>query len=433
MALSDIVELTISSDSVTPTREGFGTILALCSDAPGSFTNRVMTVADQAEAVSAGFSASGVTYKLLGKIKSQNPAVPNVKLGRRLNKPVQSISLTVLSAAAGAQYSLKVNNTQVNYTVPGSSTLTSVATAIASLIDADSQAVASSSSAVITVTAGAAGVLNNFSEISNLFSYFDNTPDPGIVADLNAILAEDPDFYGVALDSNSKAEILAAAAWAESNKKFLCVNSTDSDVKDSVVTTDVFSMLKAANYEQTIGIYSGAESLSFIGAAAMGDRFPFPPGSYTWKFKSFNGVSTDKLTTTERNAVLNKNGNVYITVIGVPMLEEGKMFSGEFADNVRGLAWLESEIKISVFAGLAGPQKVPFTGPGVTVVEGLVKAPLQAGVDVGFVNEGFTVSVPKVSAVGPIDKANRRLTPVKFSATYQGAIHKVTILGTVTP
>jgi hypothetical protein len=109
------------------------------------------------------------------------------------------------------------------------------------------------------------------------------------------------------------------------------------------------------------------------------------------------------------------------------------MGQGEFIDIIRGIDWLQSTITIFVFGMLARLPKVPYTDAGITAVQAQVERALKAGIDSNFLsdNPAPVVTVPLAANVPPIDKANRILNNVKFTATVAGAIHAVNIRGTV--
>ena len=86
-----------------------------------------------------------------------------------------------------------------------------------------------------------------------MFIPLDETADPGIVADLTAIRLADPDWYGLGLDSNSKAEVEAAAAWAEAEQIIFGSNTADTEVVQGLAG-NVQLVLQAAAYERTYSI-----------------------------------------------------------------------------------------------------------------------------------------------------------------------------------
>ena len=288
----------------------------------------------------------------------------------------------------------------------------------------------------VSVTANAAGVLFDYADWSNGLTFEDVTPNPGsggIAADLVDIRAEDDDWYGLLLDSNSKPQVVAAAAAVESMIKLFGYTTSDTVAYDANVTSDVFSTLKASNYARSFGLLSSKRLLSWGAAAWMGNRFPFDPGSDTWAFKTLRGVVTDVLSSGKVTAVLNKRGNVYTAVAGLSVTQFGKSASGEWVDTTRFVDWLRSELQIRLFALLVNNQKIPYTDLGVDLVKSVINAVLKDGVRAGGLaaDPAPEVTAPVVADVDSITKGDRILPDVKFSATLAGAIHSLVIDGTL--
>ena len=68
---------------------------------------------------------------------------------------------------------------------------------------------------------------------------------------------------------------------------------------------------------------------------------------------------------------------------------------------------------------------------GIAAVEAVVKATLDEAVTNNFLEAGYTVTVPKIEDVDPVDRANRVLKGITFKAVPAGAIHVVEIDGVV--
>jgi hypothetical protein len=207
---------------------------------------------------------------------------------------------------------------------------------------------------------------------------------------------------------------------------------TNYDIGDPSSTTDIAYVLNAANRDRSVICYKKAYADEFA-AAWNGERLPFDAGEATWAFKTLSGVTTDTFTTTQRNAVLNKSGNIYESVGGVSITQFGTVASEEYIDVIRGIDWLESRLQEEVLQLLINSDKVPYTDAGVQLVEGIIRGVLKEGVDQGLLAEGtIELTVPKVADVSAADKAGRILPDVEFSAQLAGAIHKVEITGVVT-
>lgn len=437
--LDDIVNLTISRASVTASRPGFGIPLFMVNKVPAGWgPNRVREFTTLKEMTDAGFLVTDPAYLMASKLKAQNPSPRRWKIARRVLQTTSVVKLTVLPGVVqGDIYSVTFGNGTVTYTAAASPTPTTVATALAALIAAPTGWTAGTAAGVITLTA-AAGALPAVQDWTSNLSFEDASTDPGIATDLVAAVSQDPDWYGLSLDSGSKAENLAAAAWTESNKKLFVAETSDTAVTDQAITNDVASAVKTGNYFRTAVLYSHKNPRLYAGVAWIGNRFPYDPSQApdaggTWAYKTLAGTNDSSMTGGQVSAVINKNANVYTRVAGIAVTQYGKTGGGEWIDVIRFLDWLESEIKTRVFELLASRGKIPYTDSGIDSIKNVISAVLRDGVTAGGLaaDPAPVVTAPLASEVSPADKANRNLPNVLFSATLAGAIHTVSISGSV--
>jgi hypothetical protein len=548
VSLESIVDVSITSATAAPTREGFGTPLVAAALVPFGATSgeRSRTYSGTQAMLAEGYTTAHPAYRAAAVIFSQVPRVPALKVGRRALPPTQVIDLTPASPSTGLLYTLEIAGAEASYTALGGDDLAAVCTALAAAINAvageDVDAITSgastagtqtltsftgviggtlmdpprvltftfssstdwdattitvtgkdwygatqtetfaipnngnatvvgtklfskvtqvsipaqtgtggtftmgvrkrftavgSSGTKVAVTAAFAGMIIPYAAIGTAtLSVKDATSDPGVAADLGAINGADNDWYGLVLDSNSEAEVDAAAAWAEANGKLFAPQSADTLIADSGTTTDVASDLKAAGYGRTTGWYHPdiATLTSWMGAGILGNRLPDDPGSDTWAFKTVRGVSSYALTETQKTNIHAKNWGTYTVIAGIAVTEEGKVSLGEFVDIVRGLDWLRARLRERVFGLLVRNKKVPYTDAGIALVAGEVLAGLRVAANAPYnllVESSIAVRAPRASEVSANDKAARLLPGVEFEATLQGAIHAVRITGAV--
>lgn len=437
MSLDDIVQVNITAETTTPTRPGFGTPLILAYHTRWT-SDRVREYSKLLEMTDDGFLVTDPAYIAASKVFSQNPRPKKIKIGRRTNAPIQTVDLTPINVTQGYVYNITIGGVTATYTNGASETVATVCTALAAAIEALSNTAlfsATASATKVTVTTATAGDLLDYTAMPDAadLTFADVTADPGIVADLTACQAEDDDWYGLLLDSQSKAEVVAIAAAVETLTKLFVFNTSDTECFNAGSTTDVFATLKSSNYARTIGLFSHKQSLAYSGAAWMGNRFPYDPGSDTWAYKTLKGITTDSLSSGRVNAILAKRANVYTEVAGVSITQAGKSFSGEWADVTRFIDWLKSEIQIRVFARLVNAQKIPYTDVGVDTIKSVIQGALDRGVQVGGLsgNPAPYVEAPAVADVDPTTKGARILPDVHFYGTLAGAIHTLEIQGTL--
>lgn len=455
MALSDVVSSSITRETQTISRVGYGTPL-LCAYHT-KYLDRVREYAQLSEMVSDGFSSTDQAYKMAAEVFAQNPRPKTVKIGRRAGAPAQTFRITPLNTTVGYVYSFDFISpagvsTTVTYTNDASPTIAEAVSGLQAAIDALAgiTAVTGGPNLYVDVTVTAAGDLWQIANAPDRLDceILNTTANPvtTIQTDLAAILLADPDWYGLAIDSQSPAEIAAAAAWTESNKKLFGYETGDSDCADGASTTDIAYTLQALDYARTFGIFiKGRSGAYYAGAAALGRMLPTIPGSATWKFKTLPGTSTDAYTATERSALVTKSINVYDTNAGVSYFAEGVTASGEFIDVTHGTDALNSDIQERVFGTLVRRDKVDFEPAGVEVIASDVRAALLNAQKNRFIAQdrapstpaaepvpGFYVTVPEFGDISDNDKAARTLSSIAWEAKLSGAIHTVSISGRLT-
>ncbi len=262
----------------------------------------------------------------------------------------------------------------------------------------------------------------------------DASADPGIAADLSAIeTLDDTSWYGIAFDHSPQTVIEAVAVWVESRRKLAICNTSDSVCLDSVVTTDVASVLKAAAYARTELLFSAKEILSYSAAGWQGVMLPKDPGSATWAFKTIKGITADILTGGQKSAAKAKNLNTYTTLGGKNVTQWGQDPDGGYTDIVIGSDWLFARMQEAIFAAFTAADKIPYTDSGADTIRNVINNVLRLGIKKGFLSAdpAFTITIPAVADIDPAERAGRNLPDVEWSATLAGAIHTVDVSGTL--
>lgn len=282
------------------------------------------------------------------------------------------------------------------------------------------------------------GLIPSLEVIAGDLTLEDRTGDPGIASDLTAIRAEDDDWYCALLDSNSSAEILAAAAALESAtpKKILVAQSADTEVLNADSITDVMYLVGDRDYFRThVSFHPGiATADSWIAAALVGNALAYSPGSVTWVNRELVGVGDWAPDSASRAAIVAKNGGSIETVAGRKITFGGKVGGGEWLDIIHGLDWLHARIGERIFGLLVSAQgdKIGFTDKGIARVHAELRAQLtEASAPPSNLLATWSTSVPTAASLSSSQRATRVLPNVTFSATVQGAIHAVNVAGTV--
>lgn len=445
--LDSVVAVNITKTSASTFRVGFGIPLLMAYHTVTP--NRLESYTSPQGLLDDGFPITHPAYLMAEAVFSQDPAPPSIFLGKRLLPTTEVIQLVPLNLTPGFVYSWTVVDylgvaTVISYTVPGSPTTASVSTALVALhagLTDITAAVISSGTLGFSLTSSAAGNLFSVSGLPNLadLHVFNASADPGIATDLAAVYGLNSlGWYAILLDSSSKAETVAAAAWVEATRKLFIYNTSDSDCANSSLSTDVMSVLKAASYSRTAGLFSGSGVLGYSASAWVGKMVTNNPGKAVWFFVTLAGVTIDALRDGQVTNIEAKNGNVYISLAGQGATDQGVDAEGEWLDVIIGTDWLQSSLQTRVVGAIQAASnsgsKIPYTDKGVQIIVGLVLAQLKQASSAAYnllVPDSSVVTAPATSDVDPADKQDRNLPDINFTSEYAGAIRSTKINGTI--
>lgn len=436
MGLNDLINITVSVSSPHVTQQGFGTPLILSHSA--AWAERVRVYED-ADAVLADFGANTPEYLAGAAVFAQNPRPERLKIGRSVVKPTQRFKIvpTVVNAT---HYKLNVIGPDgvlhvADYLSDANATAQEIIDGLKAAIDVFALALTTSNqgpNVSLRVLANNAGDFFSLEAVdAGLLVLEQDHADPGITAELAAIKLADDDWYGLITLFNSTAMVTAAAAWIETQAKIYAAQSQQGDILTASVT-DIATALKTAAYVRTAVLYH-PKTRAFADAAWFGRVLPTTPGSETWMYKTLAGIPAVTLDATQRTNALAKNANIYETVAGINITEEGKTASGQFIDTTRFVDWQRSDMQVRIFTTQVSNDKVAYSDKGAAQIEADIRASLSAGVDAGGLVDDPkpSVTMPKAKSQADADKAIRKFKNVKWKATLAGAIHRLEISGNV--
>lgn len=371
-------------------------------------------------------------YRIASAMISQRPKAATIKIySRTRTAPTQITDLTPTKTTAGFVYQITINDTSFSYTVPPAATVATICTALAALYVVAGVTVVNATTK-ITLTPTTAGTRYFLSGISREFTLANTSADDGITADLNAAITLDPSgWFGFVIDAWSKTEIAAASVWAEANARMFVAQTADTEV---VVTgsADAASVAQAALRSFTTVAFTRDMRGNF-GAALMARQFSRDPGSDTWALKVLAGPVGDALTASELSFARGKNALTYTATKGTNITLDGKAASGRYLDITRGIEWLKARLQEDLFILLINLEKLPYTDAGISQVQSVIMRRLLVAESVGLLTAGSSaVFVPTAASALTADKIARVLKGVTFSAQLAGAIHSLTLNGTVT-
>lgn len=444
-----IANVQISLNTTPITQEGFSTLLVVGYH---SYTlNRVNTYTDADSMLDDGFESTDPLYVAVNDGFSQTPRPARIKVGRR---QIDVVKIEPKSVADANEYKITigkkatdgtVTKTDYTFTSGASATATEIVTGLQALITADANAPATATvtSDQLVLTNKTAGQAFSI-KLSTLLEVASYTAGTETVAEtMTAIKGEDNDWYGWSLTSRESVDIIAAADWTEGQRKLFGTAIAEAGAKDAAVTTDTGSKLMNGNYFRTHWWYHADAATDYPEVAVASRCFAIDPGGETWANKKLAAITTDALTETEYIAIIAKNGNTFERFRNVTITQNGKTAAGEWIDVIRFRDWLQEEMSVRIFNRMINSDKIPYTDGGIAIIENQIRGALKLGQQRGGIapsefddenneNPGFVVNVPLNYNISTVDKANRVLNDVKFTARLAGAIHVVNVKGSLT-
>lgn len=453
MALSTYVNVSITRASPSISRAGFGTPL-LFGPTPTSFTDYVRTYNTSTilvDLIADGFAVTDRVYLAAAAIRDMDLAPRTIKVGRA-PALTQVYHLIPANVTAGYVYSWTIGSESFTYTVPSSATVDIVVdgmvTAMAAKTGAWTPTASGGTATHLVITASATKTIFgievgglNYDKATGL-QVLDATADTLTDDHITAIREEDDDWYAfinVATFAKTTAALIGSTIGSE--RKVWFHTTQDSEVKDSAVTTDVMSVANTAGRKNGFILYHHLPH-QFALPAVVADRLTYKPGEATYAFTAVQGTGTGTpkgfLSETQKTNIAEKGGNFFTPDAGVAFTFPGLATnadgedSGMYIDLRIGEDWTYARIQEEVMLLYLSNAKVPFTDGGIQSIVGAIKSVLREGAGNGlFVPESIIVEAPSRASLSSAQRATRELPDVTFSAEFQGAIHKVTIVGTV--
>lgn len=447
--LDRVVNVQIALNTTAIKQQNFSDLLILGPHVVSTLRSMVITDADQL--LDLGMAPTDPVYRAALGVFSQIPTIPRLFIGRQ---QVNAVGTTVLTASE-SDYGVTITWRDVNgdlqtatatITAAPGDTVTDIATDLVVAINATAAPVTAANVAgVITITGDVVGAPFTVKKLGNMaVSVGTSTELPSVA--LAAVQHENDDWYGVTITSRVQADVLDAAEWVEANEKLQGTATAAPADLDPGNTTGLMYKLFAQQFFRTHIWYHAKAATEYIDAAIAARAFTYYPGGETWALKRLAAITFDNLTEGQAIAVFDKNGNTFEQFRNLAITQNGKVSAGEWIDVIRFRDWLVEQIKINVFSAMINADgKVPYTDPGIQIIVTALRQALDLGVarngiappevdatDLNRTIPSYVINAPLSSSVPFNDKANRVLNDVNFTARLAGAIHAVTIRGSLT-
>lgn len=302
-----------------------------------------------------------------------------------------------------------------------------------------------------TITGNAAGnwfsadvLPNNTTTAPGLLSNAMTHADPGIATDLATLLLANPGWYWLVTNYNSKAMVLAAAAWAESNTKAYVVSVVDTAaLTTSVGNGDTLDALNSLGYNHTSGWYHNSP-LECFGAALTGALAPQNPGKWTAAYKTLVGVVALTLTETQVTNLRARNAGTYSQVLGASVTWDGKVAGGTYKwlDITVGIDWFTSQVTGAAFGAMISVPKVGYSDDQIDIIAAAVRGVLSLASSDAFpvLNPGNpqtnqpappSIVFPAVASISSAQRALRQLPNGVITGTFEGAVQSIAFQATL--
>lgn len=443
-----IVNVDITLNTAGTTREGFGLPLFLAST--DNFEERVRGYTSLTE-VAEDFDESDAAYKAAKQLWSQTPKVTQLYIGRRSMQYTVSVPDEVTEST---EYTLTVAvgggiSQPFQYTAKAEDTAQLVLEGIKTQIEANPTI---NDAVTVNVTgAGASATMiiskagdNDFVKVTTTaqtVSISATTADSASTA-LAAIEAYSTDWYFISAEDRTSQFILAMASEIQARKKIFF--TANADVKalqgtELASATDVPAQLAKSMYTRTVCLWHHTAEFDYPEMAYIAYGAPYDAGSIAWGNAQLTGVAASlqptnqrPLTSIQKSALDARNCNFIDLDGGVPVVRRGVTSGGEWIDIIRGVDWLESDLKTSLRDLLINQKggKITYDDTGITRIRQVIETSLQRAVNRNFLST-YTVTVPKASQVALADKKARILKDITFHGILAGAILDVDLKGTV--
>ncbi len=451
--ISEIVDVSISVQSSAVAEAGFNSLILVGDGGPGgdggvNFNNAAWTnhevkpfTSFEALVADAGIKPNSNIVSMAQVAFSQVPSVPTVYVSR-IDQGTPEAQVGTLTYVTGPFISGQDIETFINGVSIGSESFATDNNALmddlASLIAGEAEVATAVASIVgggtekntVTITGAAAG--NSFLVTSEVQT--SGVVDEAVTqvittqasnfitaADITAILDNDDSWFGYAHDFTANADAEVAAGALAAAKKFGGFSYTAIAAPPNLNTN--FSFLQYITSAGTLGKWTQVAWLS----AMLGRTV----GSYNPAHMGLELVDIVALTSAEEATLRADNTNQYSKTAGLDLTYDGKAANGGWIDTYINILWLEARIQERVFGLLAASDKIPYDDGGIAIVASSVSAVLQLAEDQGVIlsNPKYTITIPSAQSISPIDKSNRILNGISFTAFAGSGVNTVQING----
>lgn len=237
------------------------------------------------------------------------------------------------------------------------------------------------------------------------------------------------EWYGLDLSSLLAANILVAAAWAESQSKLFVGQTADADVLTGA-GGNVAELLAGFLYTRSALIYHGP-LLERLALAWLSKKLGKDPdtGKTSWRHATLVGVAADVLSSTEEAAIDGNNANSYKLRQGVITTAKGVLASSNPIDTRITRDWFKAratERLTSLITSVSNRNEdLPYDQDGIDRAYGTVRALLTEGEEIRhFQLDSSKLVKPDIRTIPAATRATRKLT-MNGSTILAGSLEEI--------
>ena len=259
-------------------------------------------------------------------------------------------------------------------------------------------------------------------------------------------------WYGLAVLGAATADYIAIAGYVEGAtvKHYQGCTSSDAATISAVDTTSLMYQLQQLKYAKTCCQYSSSSPYAAISylARILTTNWNGQNTTITEFGKQEPGIAGESLSSTQRAAILSKNGVVYTNYNNATTILEGvTSCSGDFTDTIIAADWFALRLQTDVYNLLyTTPTKIPQTDQGMHLIASVLEADCAAAVNNGFLApgtwtttgfgaislgtylpKGYYIYQPSVASQSTSDRAARRAVAFQIAAKIAGAVHSANV------
>jgi len=250
--------------------------------------------------------------------------------------------------------------------------------------------------------------------------YVDLVGGETYVTGLTAVIAADPDFYGLAISPRTDAEIVAVsdAVEALSKKILFAFQSDDASWLDAGVPAGLASIMGSSGNEKTAAIYHTTDT-DWNDVALLVNRLVYNPDNISVPWHGFTVRGIDDLspvpTASQRIFVIGNNANLGLPYGGSDFVNDpGVNATGRAIDEILTADWFATRLQertaaLVVAHGDRG-EKIVIDKTGQRKILALIEGLLDQGVAAGHFVAGQTSAVAETITSTDLDDRNMRFT-----------------------